>query len=87
MAKQPDYNVFCPIERADGGGTYWHQIGAGWKNYNNGVKLELNSLPIPNRDGKVVVMIFDNVPKDEPQQKTQQAFPAFDTDLDDDVPF
>ena len=84
MAK-PAFDVVSPRDRTEGG-THWHTIGAAWSNSRGGFTLELNSLPLPDREGKVKIMLFPFTEKDS-AASTQKLKPAFDSDLDDDVPF
>ena len=96
---KPKYGVYVPKDKNDGG-TFWHRIGAGWDAQSgNGISLELMSLPTPNRDGKVVINVFEfkedfEKARQERDHQEKDAMglgrpqpAAFDTDLDDDVPF
>lgn len=87
------FNLFSPIEKADGD-TFWHKIGIAYENKNkNGFTLTFNSLPLPGKDGITKVMMFKDEPReggwgsqqDKDQQKKDQE-DSYD-DLDDDIPF
>ena len=75
----PDYNIFVAIDTPHGA-TVWHKIGAGWKK-DNGITVDLNSLPLPGRDGKCRMHLFKNDPnyfKDKEKK---------DDPIEDDLPF
>ena len=82
MAK-PLFDVVSPRDRGDGR-THWHTIGAAWPR-NDGYTIELNSLPLPNSEGKVTLMLFPI--KEEKFITPEKSGPIFDSDIDDDVPF
>lgn len=54
--KKPDYKVL--VSRETGDKTYYNEVGVGWKVKNDGISIQLHSLPI---DGKCV--IFPKVDK------------------------
>ena len=80
MAGSPDYKLFVAQDKRDGG-THWHQVGVAWKTRNNSLMMEFNSLPLPNKQGKVIVNAFVNDGEKPPQAKP---FDDFDKD---EVPF
>lgn len=86
------YNLFQPVNK-DAGGTYWHKLGSAFPTRNgNGFNLSFNSLPIPNANGKVIVMMFSDEPRREEKDKAWETPPDENPpwkqdDLDDDIPF
>lgn len=96
MSNSERFDAMTPRKRKDKDGnekTYWHKIGAAW--FGNHKQIVLDSLPIPDADGRCVIMLFE--PK-EPSAKTEPepAKPAVSSakktsgsfnDMDDDIPF
>ena len=87
MAKR--YDVMAPRPGREEGKTFWHRVGTAWEG-EKGIGIEFDSLPVPDREGKVKVRLF------EPREKSQGAgpagvenetAPAARRSLDDDVPF
>lgn len=63
MAREK-YNVSVPIKFGeDNDKTFWHNIGTAFKNDKGQMTVYLNSLPLPNTEGKCSFMIFP--PKDD----------------------
>jgi len=56
------FNIFTAIETSSGS-TVWHQVGVAFQNKGKGMTLAFNSLPLPNKEGKVICQVF----KDEPR--------------------
>ncbi len=68
------WDCLSPRPKKDGG-TYWHRIGMAFEN-EKGIGIELNSLPLPDGDGRVRFSLFEPKPKEEGK-------PA----IDDEVPY
>jgi hypothetical protein len=81
-------NIATPRPKKDGG-SYWVNIGTAWFNDNGGIQLVFDALPIPDAEGRCVANLF------EPREREQggggtaprTAARAFETNLEDDVPF
>jgi hypothetical protein len=86
------YDVCAPRWNAKTEKTYWHRVGTGFEN-EKGVGIVFDSLPLPDKEGKVTVRLF------EPREK-QDTIPIAQTDgtrvmprqsvgadLDDQIPF
>lgn len=80
-------------EGRDGGKSYFTKIGAAFPNKDGkGYTVLLNCLPAPS-EGKFKIMLREPLPKDDsfrdngPKGGSRRAEPAFDSDLDDTVPF
>jgi hypothetical protein len=68
-----------PRARKDGK-THWHSVGSAWID-EKGTTLEFDSLPLPDADGRVRVLLFEPKPRDgQPRRQPATA------DLDDEIP-
>ena len=77
------FDVLSPRPKKDGG-TYWHKVGMAFEG-ERGISIEFNSLPLPDKEGRVRVSLFEPKPRDDAQSSGSRA-PARD-DLSDEVPF
>lgn len=86
MAKR--FDVCSPRPKKDGG-TYWHRVGTAFEG-EKGIGILFDSLPMPDKEGRVSVQLF------EPREKTEAAPPArapsraptrARDDMDDEIPF
>jgi hypothetical protein len=74
-------------------GTWWHKIGTAFEGKDGGMNCYLDSLPLPDKDGKVSFIIRESKAKDDaPPPRQQQRAPARQTahepaPIDDSVPF
>jgi hypothetical protein len=73
------YDVMSPRERKDGK-TYWQRVGTAFEG-DKGIGIEFDALPLPDKDGRVSVRLFEPKPRDEAPRQRQSA------DLDDEVPW
>lgn len=98
MANTPSHNAFSPRKKANGE-TNWHKVGVAWpqQNKENSFTLQLDSLPLPDENGRVSVMLFpyegetagrayERQRQDAPDKPKGGSFFS-EEDLDDDVPF
>ncbi len=77
------YDIISPRER--NGKTYWQKIGAGFPRDNNGYSLVFDALPLPDKDGRVNMLMVEAKPREDgPAEK-----PGSDVDSvpDDEIPF
>jgi len=81
MASVKRYDVCTPRPKHREDGVWWHRIGNGSMNEKGQVTVWLESLPIPDDDGKVVVMLFEK----REEQDDWRAKPA--PPIDDEVPY
>jgi len=76
------FDVLSPRQKKDGG-TWWHKVGSAFEG-EKGVGITFDSLPLPDKEGRISVRLF------EPRQKdgggNAPARPR-QADLDDDIPF
>lgn len=85
MAKR--FDVCSPRPKKDGT-TYWHRVGTAFEG-EKGIGILFDSLPMPDKEGRVSVQLF------EPREKTEAAparAPAHAPtrardDMDDEIPF
>lgn len=88
------YDVLSPRAKKDGG-TYWHRVGTAFEG-DKGISIEFNSLPLPDKEGKVRVSLFepkekgdapDRVPASAGRGSTRRPVMAGGDDMDDEIPF
>ena len=79
------FDVMAPRPGREEGKTFWHRVGTAWEG-EKGIGIEFDSLPIPDKEGKVKVRLFE--PREKPQ--TQERVPGSaktPVNIDDDIPF
>ena len=59
------YDVISPRKRGDADKTYWHRIGAAFDREKGGLSVVLDSLPLPDSDGQVRLLIVEAKTRDE----------------------
>lgn len=62
------YQLVSPRPKKDGG-TFWHPVGTAWAKDNGSFSLVFDSLPIPDKDGRVMVLMSEPLPKDGQQRQ------------------
>lgn len=62
----------------------WIQLGVAWDD-SKGMRIKLNALPLPNKEGDVWVSLFPKDDKFQGSDKSSQDNPP-DNDLDDEIP-
>ena len=92
------YQLLSPRAKKDGG-TYWHQIGSAWPRDNGTFSLTLDSLPIADKDGRVMILMSEPRERDDRQQPSSgmssprrtaydaQAPQGGHADFSDEIPF
>ena len=45
------FKVICPIERPNGGGTYWMRAGNAFTNKDESINVYCDVMPAPGKDG------------------------------------
>jgi hypothetical protein len=76
------YDVCAPRPGREGK-TFWHRIGSAFKSDKGGIGIVLDSLPLPDKDGKVSFQLFE--PKAKAQASNGQA--SAGDDMSDSIPF
>jgi hypothetical protein len=81
-------NLMSPREKGDK--TYWTKVGTAWPSKKNAgfFDLEFDALPLPDKDGRVRVLMFE--PKEDGQfSKPQPAYSnaPLSEQLNDDLSF
>lgn len=52
------YQLVSPRPKRDGG-TYWHNVGSAFAKDNGSFSLVFDSLPVPDKDGRVMVLMSE----------------------------
>ena len=83
------YDVCSPRPRKDSDKPYWHRVGTAFEG-EKGMNMVFDSLPLPDKEGRVSVFLFEAKEKGEASKPAPQAGaprrPARE-ELQDDVPF
>lgn len=82
------YDLCTPRPKKDGG-VFWHRCGTGFDG-DKGITLLFDSLPLPDKDGRCVVKLFEQRDNGGQRSQAQQrgGNNSFATDdLDDDIAF
>lgn len=77
--------------------TYWHRVGTAWQT-DKGVNITFDSLPLPDKDGRVSVILREPLQRDTDRNAhaNREADRSFERsqgggslaeDLSDDIPF
>ena len=93
MSKKQKFNLVIPRDGSDGN-TYWTYIGVAFP-INNGYSLTFNALPIPNENGEVRVLMFEDNREKRDHRRENKGQRYLDEakrqsgqdDIDDDIPF
>lgn len=83
------YQLVSPRPKRDGG-TYWHNVGTAFAKDNGSFSLIFDSLPIADKDGRVMVLMSEardrnDGPRQDNRQQSQQ--PRRDEPDASDIPF
>lgn len=79
------HNVSTPRKRKDGK-TFWMKVGAAWPRDDGGFKIDLDALPIPDAEGKVMLLV--SPPKEyEDVASGDQPARGSHGEIDDEIPF
>lgn len=78
------YNLTSPRKRGDK--TFWVSVGSAFPSKNGeGYQLIFDALPLPDADGRVMVLM--SPPREDNQPRQQQRPRSNNDDLGDEVPF
>ncbi len=91
MAKR--FDVCSPRPRKDSDKPYWHRVGTAFEG-EKGMNIVFDSLPMPDKEGRCSVFLFESKPKDgtvsaaalddggnvKPRRATKD-------DMEDEIPF
>lgn len=84
------YDVCSPRPRKEGEKPYWHRVGTAWEG-EKGISITFDSLPLPDKEGRVSVALFEAKAKDAKPVQSQESAPArrgsVKDELDDEIPF
>jgi hypothetical protein len=59
------YDVLSPRKRADSDKTYWHRVGTAFEREKGGLSVVLDSLPLPDAEGQVRLLVVEARARDE----------------------
>jgi len=59
------YDVISPRKRGDADKTYWHRVGTAFEREKGGLSVVLDSLPLPDAEGQVRLLIVEAKARDE----------------------
>ena len=79
------YDLLSPRPKKDGG-TSWHKVGAAFPRDKGGFSLVFDSLPLPDKEGRVSLMMWEATPREDGRQQGGHQSQARDT-VDDEIPF
>lgn len=79
------YNLISPRPGKDNK-THWHKIGSAFTRDKGGFSLVFDSLPLPDAEGRVSVLMTEPLPDDNRRDPARQA-PGRGADLEDSIPF
>lgn len=57
------YDLISPRKKKDGN-TYWHKVGAAFARDQGGFTLMFDSLPLPDENGKVALLMSEPRPRE-----------------------
>lgn len=78
------FDVCSPRPTKDGK-TYWHRVGTAFQSDKGSIGLIFDSLPLPDKDGRVSVQLFE--PKAKADAPPKSADKPRREEMDDEVPF
>jgi len=53
------YDIISPRKRGDADKTYWHRVGTAFEREKGGLSLVLDSLPLPDAEGQVRLLVVE----------------------------
>lgn len=80
------YDLCTPRPKRDGG-THWHKIGAMFPSDKGGFSIMLDSLPLPDKEGRCVVKAFEPRDQQGGQQQVGNQGGSGGGAMDDEIPF
>ncbi len=80
------YDLCSPRPKRDGG-THWHRVGTMFPSDKGGFSIILDSLPLPDKDGRLVVKAFEPRDGGQRQQRQEPQGGYGGGDMEDSIPF
>lgn len=77
----------CAPRPGKEGKTFWHRVGTAFVKDDGKIGILFDSLPLPDKDGRVNVQLFEPKPKDEATQNGQASTQSGHDDTDSEIPF
>lgn len=84
MTKMLD--VCSPRPRKNSDKPYWHRVGTAFEG-EKGMNLVFDSLPLPDKDGRVSVFLFEQRDKTQPTPSVGINGKPIKDDMDEEIPF
>jgi hypothetical protein len=68
--------------------TYWHKVGSLFESDKGSMWLNLDSLPLPDKDGRLVVQMFEPKAKGDAPARGAKPQPSISEDMGgEEIPF
>lgn len=85
------FDVCSPRPRKDSDKPFWHRVGTAWEG-EKGMSITFDSLPLPDKDGRVSVVLFEAKAKDgqqtsQPTSNRASGARRQSAEMDDEIPF
>lgn len=83
------FDILSPRPKKDGG-TRWHKIGAAFTANGGGYNLVFDSLPLPDKEGRVSLIMREPLDRDgapAPRQSAPKQSGRMADAIDDDIPW
>jgi len=80
------YDLLSPRKGRDDK-THWHKVGAAFPRDKGGFSLVFDSLPLPDAEGKVTLMMWEAKPRDGASQPRSEPAQGGGPDMGDEIPF
>lgn len=90
------FDVCSPRPRKDSDKPYWHRVGTAFHG-EKGINIVFDSLPLPDREGRVSVVLFEPRDKNDTLAKSSSPAPSSQSvrlssadmgkDMNDEIPF
>lgn len=81
----------CAPRPGKEGKTFWHRVGTAFLKDDGKIGLLFDSLPLPDKDGRVNVQLFEPKPKDgdaaQDESQATDKTSRSQRDMDDEIPF
>lgn len=80
------YEVLAPRQRKDK--TFWTRVGTAFPaKSGEGFSIEFDALPLPDKEGRVSVIVRPPKPKEAPPAESGSSYQPLGEQLSDEVPF
>jgi hypothetical protein len=81
------FDVCAPRPTKDGK-TFWHRVGTAFQSDKGSIGLVFDSLPLPDKDGRVSVQLFEPKAKGDAPARSSKPQPSISEDMGgEEIPF